>query len=62
MTDCTAETVDFNNDATNPSLARTWTGSNAHKTLFRRTLLETFNPYRPAVIDWPFRSRTTTLP
>jgi hypothetical protein len=28
-------------------------GSEAHKTLFCRTLLDTFNPYRPAVIDWP---------
>jgi len=28
-------------------------GSEAHKTLFCRTLLDTFNPYKPAVIDWP---------
>lgn len=28
-------------------------GSDAHKTLFCRTLLDTFDPYRPAVIDWP---------
>jgi hypothetical protein len=28
-------------------------GSDAHKTLFCRTLLDTFNPYKPAVIDWP---------
>ncbi len=28
-------------------------GSEAHKTLFCRTLLNTFNPYKPAVIDWP---------
>ena len=28
-------------------------GSSAHKNLFCRTLLDTFNPYRPAVLDWP---------
>src|SRR4029077_18444430 len=28
-------------------------GSEAHKVLFCRTLLDTFNPYKPAVIDWP---------
>lgn len=28
-------------------------GSEAHKTLFCRMLLETFNPYKPAVIEWP---------
>ncbi len=28
-------------------------GSDAHKALFCRTLLDTFNPYRPAVLDWP---------
>ena len=28
-------------------------GTNAHKVLFCRTLLDTFNPYKPAVIDWP---------
>ena len=28
-------------------------GSEAHKTLFCRTLLDTFNPYRPTVLDWP---------
>jgi hypothetical protein len=28
-------------------------GSGAHKTLFCRMLLSTFNPYKPAVIDWP---------
>ncbi len=28
-------------------------GSDAHKDLFCRTLLDTFNPYKPAVIDWP---------
>ena len=28
-------------------------GGEAHKELFCRTLLETFNPYKPAVLDWP---------
>ena len=28
-------------------------GSDEHKRLFCKTLLDTFNPYRPAVIDWP---------
>jgi hypothetical protein len=28
-------------------------GSDAHKGLFCRALLDTFDPYRPAVIDWP---------
>ena len=42
-------------------------GSDAHKTLFCRTLLDTFNPYRPAVIDWPkldaaTRDRLVSLP
>jgi hypothetical protein len=42
--------------------ARIWTftapgplppGEDAHKAMFSRMLLETFNPYKPAVIDWP---------
>jgi hypothetical protein len=42
-------------------------GSNGHKTLFCRTLLDTFNPYKPAVIDWPeldsqARERLVSLP
>jgi hypothetical protein len=42
-------------------------GSEAHKRLFCRTLLSTFNPYKPAVIDWPKLSkeaqdRLTSLP
>ena len=28
-------------------------GGEAHKRLFCRTLLDTFDPYRHAVIDWP---------
>ena len=42
-------------------------GGDLHKALFCRTLLETFNPYKPAVIDWPKLSdealgRLTSLP
>ena len=42
-------------------------GSDAHKALFCRTLLGTFNPYKPAVIDWPnldaaALERLTSLP
>jgi hypothetical protein len=42
-------------------------GSEAHKRLFCKTLLDTFNPYRPAVIDWPklddeAKARITALP
>jgi hypothetical protein len=50
-----------------PAAPRIRPGSDAHKTLFCRTLLDTFNPYRPAVIDWPqldadARSRLVSLP
>src|ERR1700679_2389002 len=42
-------------------------GSDEHKRLFCKTLLDTFNPYRPAVIDWPkldkeTENRITSLP
>jgi hypothetical protein len=42
-------------------------GSEAHKILFCRTLLDTFDPYRPAVLDWPkldseARDRLVVLP
>ena len=42
-------------------------GSEEHKRLFCKTLLDTFNPYRPAVIDWPkldadATARITSLP
>ena len=42
-------------------------GSEAHKVLFCRTLLDTFDPYKPAVIDWPkldpqTQERITSLP
>jgi hypothetical protein len=42
-------------------------GSDEHKALFCRTLLDTHNPYKPAVIDWPAldpeaRERLVSLP
>lgn len=42
-------------------------GSDVHKALFCKTLLDTFNPYKPAVIDWPkldddARERLVRLP
>jgi len=42
-------------------------GSDDHKKLFCRTLLTTFDPYKPAVIDWPklapdALARLTSLP
>ncbi len=42
-------------------------GSDAHRVLFCRTLLDTFDPYKPAVIDWPqldadARDRLMSLP
>ncbi len=57
-------------------LARSWRseepgeiriGSEAHKRLYCRMLLDTFNPYKPAIIDWPqltpdARDRLVSLP
>ena len=42
-------------------------GSEAHKAAFCRMLLDTHNPYKPAIIDWPelepeARSRLVSLP
>ena len=42
-------------------------GSDAHKTMFCRMLLDTFDPYKPEVIDWPkldkdARDRLVSLP
>jgi hypothetical protein len=42
-------------------------GSDRHRALFCRMLLDTFNPYKPAVIDWPHlepeaRDRLVGLP
>jgi hypothetical protein len=57
-------------------VARTWAagecgpivlGSEAHKRAFCRMLLDTHNPYRPAIVDWPAlepeaRDRLVSLP
>src|SRR5439155_22665026 len=62
--------------ATADATARHWTaaaagaihpGSEPHKTAFCRMLLDTHNPYKPAVIDWPrldddARGRLVALP
>jgi hypothetical protein len=50
-----------------PEPGRIRIGSEQHKRLFCRMLLETHNPYKPAVIDWPELSagelqRVTSLP
>src|SRR5579864_2850493 len=42
-------------------------GSEAHKIAFCRMLLDTHNPYKPAIIDWPrlaadARDRLVSLP
>src|SRR5215831_17537762 len=42
-------------------------GSEAHKTAFCRMLLDTHNPYKPSIIDWPMlepeaRARLVSLP
>src|SRR5208282_5352017 len=42
-------------------------GSDTHKAMFSQMLLDTFNPYKPAVIDWPkldddARNRLVSLP
>jgi len=42
-------------------------GSDAHKALFCRTLLDTHDPYRPAMLDWPVlddatRGKIVSLP
>ena len=50
-----------------PYPAKIRLGSEAHKALFCAALLDTFNPYKPAVIDWPelepeAKARVTGLP
>ncbi len=50
-----------------PYPARIRLGSEAHKSLFCSTLLDTFNPYKPRVLDWPrleeeAHARVTGLP
>jgi len=53
--------------ASPPPAERFRLGSEAHKTLFCNQLLETHDPYKPAIIDWPTldeetRRRITSLP
>jgi hypothetical protein len=50
-----------------PPEGRIRLGSEEHKNLFCRTLLTTFDPYRPAIVDWPqlddeTRRKITGLP
>ena len=50
-----------------PPAERFRLGSEAHKTLFCNQLLETHDPYKPAIIDWPkldeeTRGRIVSLP
>ena len=50
-----------------PTSGRIQPGSDEHKIAFCRMLLDTHNPYKPAVIDWPkldevARDRLTSLP
>jgi hypothetical protein len=68
MTDWTAGSLDLSlpSEAPDPN-AQLRLGSEAHKALFCATMLETFNPYKPAVIDWPeldanARDRLVSLP
>jgi len=54
-------------DAPLPKNDKVRIGSEEHKNLFCATLLTTFNPYKPAVIDWPklsteVRDRLVQLP
>ncbi len=65
MTSITLDT--FGEDGAPAVGERIRIGSDEHKRLFCRTLLDTFDPYRPAVIDWPelepqARERITSLP
>jgi hypothetical protein len=57
----------FANTGTMPGNGPIRYGSDEHKRLFCKTLLDTFNPYKPAVIDWPkldaeTENRITSLP
>jgi hypothetical protein len=67
MTDTSADTWTLAVPAEAPPAGEFRLGSETHKQLFCRTLLETFNPYKPAVIDWPkldpdARDRLVSLP
>jgi hypothetical protein len=57
----------FANTGTMPGDGPIRYGTDEHKRLFCKTLLDTFNPYKPAVIDWPkldkeTENRITSLP
>lgn len=68
MTALTLQLPDLSTEAwPPPPPGRLRLGSEAHKRLFCKTLLDTFDPYRPAVIDWPKLDpetlhRVTSLP
>jgi hypothetical protein len=67
MTDWTAHDLDLTLPSGEAPDGPIRLGSEAHKALFCRMLLETFNPYRPAVLDWPrlddaARDRLVRLP
>ncbi len=69
MSDLTLSLPDLSTDAwPGPAPGRRFRlGSEEHKRLFCKTLLDTFDPYRPAVIDWPqlepeARDRLVNLP
>jgi hypothetical protein len=58
---------DLPSDAATPAPGRIQIGGEDHKKLFCYTLLATFDPYKPAVIDWPkllpdALARLTSLP
>jgi hypothetical protein len=53
MTDWTATDLDLVGPDVRIAASRVRLGGDEHKALFCRTLLSTFNPYKPAVIDWP---------
>jgi hypothetical protein len=53
MTDWTATDLDLATRGVRRAWNRIRLGSDEHKALFCRALLSTFNPYKPAVIDWP---------
>jgi hypothetical protein len=68
VTSLTLTLPDLTIDAsTTPAAGPIRTGSDEHKNLFSRMLIDTFDPYRPAVIDWPkldddAKNRLTSLP
>jgi hypothetical protein len=53
MTSWTAADLDLTAPPTPVTEGPLRLGTEAHKSLFCRMLLETFNPYKPSVIDWP---------